>query len=247
MKGIAYLVALALAVPASATELTLLGQEYPPFNWSEDGQLKGGMVEVLRAACDKLQYRCHFGSVPLARAIKMLEWGEADAVMSLIPNAERASFAYFSPAIVADSLAYFGIKGAAARANNLHELENWTVGAVRGSHSLKRARENQQMLQNQVIVEEINNETLVRKLQAGRYGRNGAIIGGESVLRYEAQKIQLDIEPVYALEVQSFVTAFSRKSVDAATMDALSKTLTAMKKSGEVRELLRPYGLKSAP
>ncbi len=35
-----------------------------------DGQLQGGMIDVLRAACDKLHYRCQFTSVPLARAMK---------------------------------------------------------------------------------------------------------------------------------------------------------------------------------
>lgn len=246
MHCIVPLLALALAGPACGTELHILGQEYPPFNWSVDGQFQGGMIDVLRAACDKLRYRCQFTSVPLARAMKMLELGEADAVMSLIPNAERAVYAHFSPAIVVDRLAYFTPAGGTARARSLGDLKGWTIGAVRGSNSLQRARENQQLL-DQVVVEEVNNETLVRKLQAGRYGAQGAIIGGEAVLRFEAHKIQLELEAAVPLNDQNFMTAFSRRSVDAVTMEALTKTLVAMKKSGEMRTLLGKYGLKAAP
>lgn len=246
MHWIVAILAIALVGPVSGTELRVLGQEYPPFNWSVDGQFQGGMIDVLRAACDKLHYRCQFTSVPLARAMKMLEYGEADAVMSLIPNAERAVYAHFSPAIVVDRLAYFGIAGGTPRARSLGELKGWTIGAVRGSNSLLRARENQQLVE-QAIVEEVNNETLVRKLQAGRYGPQGAIIGGEAVLHFEARKIQLELEPVVTLNDQNFIIAFSRQSVDSTTMDALNKALAAMKKSGELRTLLGKYGLKAAP
>lgn len=239
--------ALWAVLPAAATELTIVGQEYPPFNWSESGQVRGGMVDVLRAACDKLHYQCHFQIVPLARAIKMLQDGSADAVMSLIPNAERAAFARFSPVLVVNHLSYFGIQGQATPHNKLQDLRGWTVAAVRGSASLQLARQHQQLVGDQIVVEEVNNETLVKKLQAGRYGEQGAIFGGEAVLTYEADKIHLALEPVLRTEAQHFVTAFSRKSMDAPTFDALYKALEALKKNGEVKRILKPYGLKSAP
>ena len=239
--------ALALTTPLGATELHFLGQEYPPYNWSQDGRVQGGMVDVLRTACDKLHYRCTFTIVPLARALKMLEHGEADAVMSLSPNAERAAYAHFSPTLVVDNLAYFGLPGSAGQANSLQDLRTWTVGGVRGSTSLKKARENRLLIPDQILVEEVNSATLVRKLQAGRYGSQGAIIGGEAVLRHEAKIIGLELSAVWTLERQQFMTAFSRQNVDAQTLNAFFRTLDAMKKSGATRELLLPYGLTAAP
>lgn len=239
--------ALALTAPLGATELRFLGQEYPPYNWSQNAQVRGGMVDVLRAACDKLHYRCTFTIVPLARALQMLERNETDAVMSLIPNAERANYAVFSPPIVADQLAYFSVRGNATPVPRLQALQGWTVAGVRGSNSLHTARQNQRQVPGLTVVEEVNNETLVRKLQAGRYGSRGAVIGGESVLRFEARKIALDLAPVWTLDTQHFVTAFSPANVDAQTREALFATLNAMKKSGEMRDLLHPHGLKVAP
>ena len=239
--------ALALTTPLGATELHFLGQEYPPYNWSQDGRVQGGMVDVLRAACDKLHYRCTFTIVPLARAMQMLERGETSAVMSLIPNDERANYAVFSPPIVVDHLAYFGVRGGAPKVPRLQALEGWTVAGVRGSNSLHTARQNQRQVPGLTVVEEVNNETLVRKLRAGRYGDPSAIIGAEAVLRFEAQKVALDLAPVLTLDTQRFVTAFSPAKVDAATREALFATLNAMKKSGAMRELLLPYGLTAAP
>ena len=133
------------------------------------------------------------------------------------------------------------------RANSLQDLRTWTVGGVRGSTSLKKARENRLLIPDQILVEEVNSATLVRKLQAGRYGSQGAIIGGEAVLRHEAKIIGLELSAVWTLERQQFMTAFSRQNVDAQTLNAFFRTLDAMKKSGATRELLLPYGLTAAP
>lgn len=237
-------VALGLVTPAVARDLNFVGQEYPPFNWSEGGEVKGGMVEVLKKACEKLKHNCKFSIVPLARGVAMLEDGTVDGVMSLIPNPDRAKFANFSPTLVVSNLAYFGVKGKAKKLTGLKDLEGWTVGAVRGSTSYKLAAEHQKQIKTMTLVEEVNNETLVKKLQGGRYGDKGAIMGGDAVLEFEARKAKLDLELVWNSDAQGFTTAFSKKSVDDATLGEFNKTLEAMKKSGEVKAILTKFSLK---
>ena len=236
---------LAATTPAMAKDLTFVGQDYPPFNWNEGGDVKGGMVDVMRKACEKLKYNCKFSIVPLARAVQMLEDGSADGVMSLIPNADRAKFANFSPTIVVSSLSYFGAKGKVKKANSLNDLEGWTVGTVRASTSHKLATEHQKQVKNLTIAEEVNNETLIKKLQGGRYGEKGAIMGGDAVLLFEAKKAKMDLELIWNSDAQGFTTAFSKKSVDAATLAELNKTLEAMKKNGEVKTILDKFSLKT--
>lgn len=234
----------AAATPAAARDLNFVGQEYPPFNWVEGGEVRGGMLEVLKKACEKLKHNCKFSIVPLARGVQMLEDGAVDGVMSLIPNEERAKYANFSPTLVVSNLAYFGAKGKAKKAASLKDLEGWTVGAVRGSTSYKLAAEHQKQIKTMTLVEEVNNETMVKKLQGGRYGDKGAIMGGDAVLGFEAKKIKLDLELVLNGDAQGFTTAFSKKSVDAATLAEFNKTLEAMKKSGEVKSVLDKFSLK---
>lgn len=245
MKYLSVLAALLIATPVMAKDLSFVGQEYPPFNWSEGGEVKGGMVEVMKKACEKLKHNCKFAIYPLARAVKMLEEGSTDGVMSLIPNAERAAFANFSPTIAVASLGYFGAKGKVKPVGSLKEMEGWTVGAVRASSSLKTVIEHQKQVKNLTIVEDGNNATLIKKLQGDRFGDKGAVFGGDAVLAYEAKKINLELTLVLSGETQGFTTAFSKKSVDAATLADLNKTLEAMKKSGETKAILERFSLRA--
>lgn len=239
------LVALLISTPALAKDLMFVGQEYPPFNWTEGGEVKGGMVEVWKKACEKLKFNCKFGIVPLARAINMLEEGTTHGVMSLIPNAERAVYASFSPTIVVSNLGYYGAKGHTKPVSSLKDMEGSTVGAVRASSSLKMALAHQKQVKNLTIVEEVNNETLVKKLQGHRYGDKGVILGGDAVLEYEAKKLNLEMALVFNGDPQGFTTAFSKKSVDAQTFAELTKTLDAMKKSGETKLILDRFSLRA--
>ena len=239
------LLAVWVAAPAVAKDLSIVGQEYPPFNWNDAGTVRGGMVDVLKKVCEKLTFNCKFSIVPLARGMQMLEEGSADAVMSLIPNAERAVYAQFSPTLVVQNMGYFGLKGKVKPVAGLNELSGWTVGAVRGSASLKIAKEHQKQVKNLALVEEVSNETLINKLQGERYGDKGAVIGSEAVLAFDAKKAGVALELVWSAQAQGFTTAFSKKSVDAQTFADITKALDAMKKSGELKALLDNYSLKT--
>jgi polar amino acid transport system substrate-binding protein len=239
------LAVLLLSAPAIAKDLSIVGQEYPPFNWTEGGEIKGGMFEVMKAACEKLRYNCKFSLVPLPRAMEMLEEGHADGVMSLVPTPDRARFANFSPTIVTSSLSYLGAKGKVKKVDNLSGLDGWTFGTVRGSASFKMAVEHQKQVKGMNLIEENSNSTVVKKLQGGRYGDKGAIVGGDAVLSYEARKINLELEQILVGQVQSFVTAFSRKSVDEPTLAELTRVLNGMKKSGEMKGILEKFSLQT--
>ena len=251
MKYAAILVALLVGSPTVglAKDLVFVGQDYPPFNWAEGNEVKGGMVEVMKKACEKLHFNCKFGIVPLARAVQMLKDGSADGgadgVMSLIPSAERAAFATFSPTLVVSTLAYFGAKGKVKKVATLKELDGWSIGVARASTSSKMVLEHKKQVPSLVVVEEVNNDTMVKKLQGDRYGDKGAIFGGDAILEYEAKQAKLELEMILSAGAQNFTTAFSKKSVDAATFAAFTQTLEGMKKSGEVKAILDKFGLKA--
>jgi ABC-type amino acid transport substrate-binding protein len=245
MKYALVLTTLLISASAMAKDLWFVGQDYPPFNWAEAGEVKGGMVEVMLKACEKLKHNCKFAIVPLARGVRMLEAGTTDGVMSLIPNVERATYANFSPVIVVTNIAYYGLKGKVKKVDSLKDLEGWTVGAVRAATSLKIARENQKQLAAMTIVEETHNKQMILKLQAGRYGEKGAIFGGAAVLGYEAMKHQVELDTILIDSSQGFTTAFSKKSVDAQTFADFATTLETMKKSGEMKLILDKFHLTS--
>jgi polar amino acid transport system substrate-binding protein len=62
---------LVLLAPAAvlATSLTAYTEEWAPYNYSEDGTVKGIATEVLRAACEESRLDCKIIIVPWARAL----------------------------------------------------------------------------------------------------------------------------------------------------------------------------------
>ena len=234
-----------VSTPAMAKDFSFVGQEYPPFNWTEGGEVKGGMIDVMKKACEKLKYNCKFAIAPLPRGIKMLEDGEVDGVMSLIPSAERKVFANFSPTIVVSNTAYFGVKGKVAKLNDAKDLDGWTIAGVRASASFSFSKEQLKQVKNVNFVEEVNTDVLVKKLKAGRYGEKAALVGGDAVLEHEAKQEKLELDMVLNGKSQGFATAFSKKSVDAQTLAEFTKTIDGMKKSGEMKTILEKFSLKA--
>ena len=65
-------IALALLTTLSAfgADLTAYTEEWPPYNYSEGGEIKGIATDVLRAACAIAKLDCEIHMVPWARAYK---------------------------------------------------------------------------------------------------------------------------------------------------------------------------------
>jgi len=65
-------IALALLTTLSAfsADLTAYTEEWPPYNYSEGGEIKGIATDVLRAACTVAKLDCEIHMVPWARAYK---------------------------------------------------------------------------------------------------------------------------------------------------------------------------------
>lgn len=77
---------------ALAKEFLFVGQDYPPFNYLDGKDIKGGTVDVLKIVCSRLKHRCGFRvGVPLARALDMFKKNQVDGFLSLVPSEERKS------------------------------------------------------------------------------------------------------------------------------------------------------------
>ncbi len=67
-----------------AKEFKFAGQDYPPFNWLENGKATGAMVDIIAAACSITKDNCTVEILPLKRAMTSLEAGEIHGVVSLL-------------------------------------------------------------------------------------------------------------------------------------------------------------------
>jgi len=230
---------------AGAPELHFVGQYYPPFNWEENGAMRGAMVDVVRRACELQHVPCRFSQEPLARGIRMLQDGQVHGVMALIPNAERAKYSTASPHLMYSMLAYAG-SPQAPPLEGLNQLDQWTVGVVRASFSGSVAAQHKAKAAGMQLLDEVSNETLIRKLQGGRYGPQGAIFGAWDVLAFVAAHEGVSIKRLLDVQDQPFSVVWSNAGMGAAQQESFNQTLRLMLRKGEVQRLVAPYGLRPA-
>lgn len=68
---------------------------YFPFEYQENGKLKGIHIDLIQAVADELELTVKFESLPWARAVFDFKNGKYDAVSHISRTDEREAFAYF--------------------------------------------------------------------------------------------------------------------------------------------------------
>lgn len=74
----------------------IVGESWPPMEFEQDGIAKGAHVEVVDMVMERLDIPYEIKFVPWARALKMAESGEADALLSAAYSAERDEWAFYT-------------------------------------------------------------------------------------------------------------------------------------------------------
>ena len=228
-----------------SAEYKFQGQEYPPFNYTENGKTVGAMNDIVSEMCAITKDTCKVEIVPLKRAITGLESGEIHGVVALLKNAERDSFANFSPPLIKSDMIL--VTAGPEIAKNVSELKGWTIGAVLSSTSAKlAAAAAAEAGGGAKVIEDSDNDTIVKKVSANRFGDKGAIIINEAVLGYVSKKNSVsNLKTMFTVKSDDFGIYFSKKSVDDATLKKFVSALEQMKTSGAMKKILDKYGFKT--
>ncbi len=80
----------------SSEPLQLVTLDYPPYEYSENGEIKGLAVNVIREVFRRLDYKIEIISLPWARSLKLVERGQADAIFTAYRTPEREQFLDYS-------------------------------------------------------------------------------------------------------------------------------------------------------
>jgi polar amino acid transport system substrate-binding protein len=76
---------------AGAEELTVVTEEWPPYNYTEEGRIIGVVTEVVRAVLEKTDLKWEIQMFPWARAYKMAQMQENVMIYTIfkLPNREH--------------------------------------------------------------------------------------------------------------------------------------------------------------
>ncbi|MBA4342924.1 MAG: ABC transporter substrate-binding protein [Methylibium sp.] len=120
------------AAQAESVELRVVGSADPPFRIFGAGGPTGLYFDLLNEAARRLGWPLRYTEVPSARALKMMEQGEADLMLGPLRTPERERFLSYSRTVLPAEDKAFYTRAAAAPLRRLDDLQGLSIGVHRG-------------------------------------------------------------------------------------------------------------------
>ena len=237
---------LALSLPSIAHELdvlTLITEEYPPFNYTEDDLRQGIATDLLVemfAVNGSLKSHADIASLPWARGYQIAKSAKNILLYSMTRTPERENdFQWVGP-IIESEIALIGKKSANIHLDNIEQLKqsDLRIGVVLEDigHQLLKSRG----IDDKQIYPLSRGEQLVRMLIEGRVD---LIAYGKLVACWTLNNLGENTDeytPVYCLKRAPYYYALSL-DVDEQLVKQLQAALDRLKNDQRIEKLTQEY------
>ncbi len=238
LTGIILLLVLSAGTAAAET-LTIVSEAWPPYLMEEDGGASGVDYEVMAAVFDRMGVDFEFKFYPWNRCMAMLKEKEADGILAVGYNEERAEFLYYpdeAVSVSANILLYDKFKG--SNAESLADLSGKTVGVTPGYSYDDDFDAADNFARDATESFSAN----IRKLLAGRIDY---FIVDEAVGLYQTSEMgvsgRVNVAELRYSGGGNFV-AFSKKAGHDQLAERFSRELLAFKDTSDYMSILNKYG-----
>jgi polar amino acid transport system substrate-binding protein len=231
------------AVTAKATTLELVTLQYPPYQYEENGQIKGMVVEIVKEVFRRMQQPVNIRLMPWARSIKMIETGTADAIFTTYKTAEREVFADYSKVVLMpQTVALFVLKDADIKFDgDLQKLASYSFGVVNkvsyGDVFDNAVKNNLIKAPDTTNTGEQNIDKLLAKrfdiLVSNRYGALNILKHKDAMDKVRELTPEVQAIPSYI--------AFSKKRNLDSVREKFDKILLEIKKDGTYEKIIHEY------
>ncbi len=229
---------LLFSMPCSAAEpLTLLTEEYPPFNFTKEGELTGVTTQVVQEITRRLGISDSIEVVPWARGYERLRTEPNIVLFSAARTPEREALFHWVGPIYSERLSFY------ARKADARHIESMEAAKQMGTIATYRDDFGQQTLKSLGFtnLDSSNSpQSCVRKLMAGRVDLWFVSNIGAAKIAQEAGIDPEEIEEVFTYKQSSSYIAFS-KQTSLATIQQWQKTLDEIKADGTFRWLAQKW------
>ncbi|MES2129972.1 MAG: ABC transporter substrate-binding protein [Pseudomonadota bacterium] len=219
---------------AHAEPLTLMTEEYPPFNMTDGGKIVGISSDIVQELMRTAKVAFTLRMSPWMRAITLAHSEPGHCVFSMSRLAERESQYRWVGPIAFNDWYLFAKADSAHRPQSLADTKGARVGSYLGDGGVDYLK------QRGVDVDVVPNDDLnPRKLQLGRidYWASGKLSGQ---YRLKTQGIS-GIEPVLKLERGDMYLA-CHPDTPLDLVENLNRTLADMGKRGVIARIYARYG-----
>jgi polar amino acid transport system substrate-binding protein len=222
-----------------ATEITVVTEQYPPFNYEEAGEVKGISSEVVRTVLQKVGVNVKIGVYPWAQAYKMATTQPNVLIYSLARFPEReALFKWVGTIAPLDTYLYKLKSRKDLRIGQLRDITPYRVGVIRDAadhqYLVKQGFKN--------LVEASEYKLNLEKLKAGQVD---LLVTQELWFIAMVKSLGLhleDFEKAYHIDDLSgeFYMAFSKATPDELVLQ-FRQALAKVKAEGTYNKILRKY------
>ncbi|MBB4287183.1 substrate-binding periplasmic protein [Roseospira goensis] len=242
--AIALSIPFAVAASAQTASVSFATDEWPPYEYTQDGEVTGLSTDVIRAVMAEMGVTIDsIDAVPWTRAIKLINAGRVAGVYSGAYNEKRAAILlYPETPLVESSWAVF-VRAADRDATpfaSWDDLKTGIVGVVRGY--AYDPEFDAFYKENAEFAEADDNETNFKKLMAGRVDYVVCdLINGLHIMKQQGIQDQVHAyidKPIAETEYFAF---FSPQVVDDAFVTRFDETLKAFRETDAYTDILDSY------
>ena len=232
------LAASAPALAQSPDRLIYLTEEYYPFNYSENGQVKGLSVDVLHMVWERLHLQEQSIEVlPWARAYELASHQPGTVLFTVARTPERAALFRWAGPIASARVVLIAKKSRKIRISSIDRLGGYCIGTVRGdvAHTLLSPYLNECTLEAVSDMKQNIRKLLEDRLDLVAYEEHS----------WPALSKRLGVDPnqfesVFLLRETPIYFAF-HPDTPAETVAAFQQALDAVKATPRFAELMRAY------
>jgi polar amino acid transport system substrate-binding protein len=222
-------------------------EPFPPFSYAENGKPAGPMVEMVMAVCAAAEMTCTIEVMPWRRILKLAEIGELDGVCMALRIPEREQQFFITDDVVQSSFTFFTQASSQFKYRKPEDLNNTSIG-VYGPSGTSATLADLTADTNATTTLETDNLTALRKLAAGRYGPDGAILINRDVAMSLMKENNLTgLVPAGDAKVIRYALGLTRLSVSPQQAELFGNKLRALKRAGTLKTILQKYGITPAP
>ena len=231
------------SIDLRGNELDLYTEQFPPFNYTSQGKLKGINLDIVKLACKRSNITCHLTSLPWGRAYANALKFENSGVFSTSRAAQReTNFLWVGPLVYVSTCFYKLSSREDIEITNSQSIKQYSVGVLREDIY-------QKMLENLGLEKGKHFITFAEKHEDTRMfamGKLDLIIGSSLTLKSQLAHVGLtlnDVTPVLEFNDKALKGNYLalNKSVDPHLINALQHSINQLKEDGSIQEIIANY------
>lgn len=233
--------------PAMSDEITIVADEWCPYNCKENEQDVGIFLEVVRKIYEPMGYTITYKTMPWSRAIEDTRNGKFNAVIGAVHD-EVPDFVFPIFPTIEVSTGFYTLPANPWTYKDAQGLQNISLGVIQDylynsdvNLYIKNNKDNFQRIQ---VVSGDN--ALSKNIQKLLHGRIDAIIEDKAVMAYYMKKFNLADQIRFAGETsrEGLFVAFSPNVEESKTYSKIfDDGLSRLRRSGELKEIFSKYGV----